>query len=151
MSGKVPIVFVMFILFRDRADICRAKSLVFYSSSAISNAFLGTFPYPKIPKFLAAHSDCRRFLQIATFLKFHIPKRSLAPPTGFTRYNTPPNSKSLQILHICTYIWLVFSVGFVFGSVWLFFSPRKVFLYFCVLYKIATGTTNVRLENFAAI
>ena len=95
-----------FVLIRDRADIVGRSPYCIWSvysffSSATSDAFLGTFPYPKFQKFLAAHSDCRKIHEIATFPTFHIQKRSLAPPTGFTRYNTPPNSKSLQILHIC--------------------------------------------------
>ena len=86
MSGEVPIETLLIIIF------------FYYYFFTGSIAFLGTFSYPKIQKFICAHLDCRKMYEIPTF---HIQKRSLAPPTGFTRYNTPPNSKLLQILHIC--------------------------------------------------
>ena len=71
--------------------ICIVYSSSYYFTT--STAFLGAFPYPKIQKFLGAHSNWRNIHEIATFPTFHIQKRSLAAPRGFSRYNTPRHFK----------------------------------------------------------
>ena len=75
MSGEVPILFVMFILItRDQLP------------------FWGPAHTPKFKNFLV-HIRTAEIFRKLPHLTFHIQKRSLAPPTGFSRYNTPRNSK----------------------------------------------------------